>query len=136
MPITLCRSKLITHYAKTTGYMQFNAVVPILRRSSSFFSASTDTDSTVILIVMLLLIVKIIMLVFEFEEHFHELFNMFALSLGNGLDMDPEKIPPRIVFFFLLLGFSQFSSNIYEVITEVKMTKNTFVMLDTLRDIF
>lgn len=80
----------------------------------------------------LILTVKRMMSIFKLENYFHDLLNIFSMSLGNGLALEPEKVSQRIVFcyFILLLGFS----NIYGVITAVKMTNDTFVKLDTLED--
>ena len=117
--------------SKSTGLVQICVLIPII--PVKIYSSSLTMKW--IYLVLLVIIIRIISILLKFDNNVWPWFEILRGTLGFTVPREPSRLSERIAFVAILMAFSIFSSNIFAMLTDMKLKENSEMTIDTLEEL-
>ena len=117
--------------SKSVGNIKVCALIPVLSNQNNAMSLNLKW----IYLISLLLIIWIITKFLKFDRDIFSCLEILQVMLGFSIPREPQRIPERITFISILIAFTIFSSNIFAIITDMKLAKKTELRIETLEEL-
>ncbi|XP_033222650.1 uncharacterized protein LOC117176505 [Belonocnema kinseyi] len=117
--------------SRSTGSLRTCVLIPILKTKNSSLSLNFKWIYLVSIIVPIWIIAQIL----KFDNSIWSPLIIMQSMLGFTIPREPEKTVERIVFGSVLIAFSAFSSTFFTILTDMKLTEPSELMINTLEDL-
>ena len=123
--------KCFSQSRRSTGSSQLLALVPILKTKDWSMSLPIKWLYMILIIVPIWLSIRLL----KFDQHYWSLLFILQEILGFSIPREPQKSSEKLVLSSILIAFSIYSSTLFAILTGVKMTKESELKIDTLKDL-
>ena len=118
-------------HSGSTGSLRYCALIPILKTKNWYFSLPLNWVYLISIIVPIWLIGQIL----KFDTSIWSPLVIMQSLLGFTIPREPQRLAERIVLGSILIAFMALSSTVFTILTDIKLTKESELMIDTLEDL-
>ena len=127
--LTACEQQSVI--SRCAGLVSICVLIPI--RPDKIYTAFPTMKW--IYFVLMIFIVRSITILLKYDNDVWSWFEILRGTLGFSVPREPSRLSERITFITILMAFSIFSSNIFAMLTDMKLTEKSEMIIDTLEEL-